>query len=100
MFVGKKVFRNQLGEINIGVNDIFNQNKAFVRTTGSGWTQNSWNSVVGRYYCVQFVYNLRFFGKKGSKNIKDYQGVSDRPSGAVGMGRSTVPGGGFRPPHR
>lgn len=100
LFVGKKVFRNQLGEINIGVNDIFNQNKAFVRTTGSGWTQNSWNSVVGRYYCVQFVYNLRFFGKKGSKNIKDYQGVSDRPSGAVGMGRSTVPGGGFRPPHR
>ena len=100
LFVGKKVFRNQLGEINIGVNDIFNQNKAFVRTTGSGWTQNSWNSVVGRYYCVQFVYNLRFFGKKGSKNIKDYQGVSDRPSGAVGMGRSTAPGGGFRPPHR
>ena len=41
---------------------------------------------MGRYYCVQFVYNLRFFGKKGSKNIKDYQGVSDRPSGAVGMG--------------
>ena len=35
LFVGKKVFRNQLGEINIGVNDIFNQNKAFVRTTGS-----------------------------------------------------------------
>lgn len=31
---------------------------------------------MGRYYCVQFVYNLRFFGKKGSKNIKDYQGVS------------------------
>ena len=25
---------------------------------------------MGRYYCVRFVYNLRFFGKKGSKNIR------------------------------
>ena len=97
---GQEGLSQPAGGINIGVNDIFNQNKAFVRTTGSGWTQNSWNSVVGRYYCVQFVYNLRFFGKKGSKNIKDYQAFSDRPSGAVGMGRSTAPGGGFRPPHR
>lgn len=102
LFVGKKVFRSQLGEINIGVNDIFNQNTAFVRTTGSGWTQNSWNSVIGRYYCVQFVYNLRFFGKKGSKNIKDYDGAEQR-SGAVGMNRSGSPRfgpGGFPPPRR
>lgn len=101
LYVGKKVFRNQMGEVNIGVNDIFNQNTAFVRTTGSGWTQNSWNSVVGRYYCVQFVYNLRVFGKKGSKNVQDYEGITERAANAVGM-RQNASGSqsprGFRPP--
>ena len=52
-----------------GVNDLFDQNTAFSRTTGSGYTQNSINSVIGRYYTVQFVYNLRNFGKRGSKDI-------------------------------
>lgn len=92
-WIGKKVFKNKRGEIMVGVNDIFNQNKAFARSTGSGWTQNSTNSVIGRYYMVQFTYNLRRFGKKGSKNIKDYDGVA-QPSGSRRMG----PGGPGGPP--
>lgn len=74
--IGKKVFKNQRGEVSVGVNDMFNQNKAFLRSTGSGWVQNVTNSVVGRYYLVQFTYNLRRFGKKGSTNINDYDGVA------------------------
>lgn len=88
LFLGKKVLKN-MGEVSIGVNDIFNQNTAFSRTTGSGWTQNSVNSVIGRYYMVQFTYNLRFFGKKGSQNINDYEG----------MGRPMGTRGGMMPPH-
>ena len=90
LFLGKKIFKNQRGEIQIGVNDVFNQNSAFSRSTGSGYTQNSWNNVIGRYYTIQFIYNLRHFGKKGSKNINDYQGMGGRG----GMGRM----GGGRPP--
>ncbi len=75
-YIGKKLFRNQLGEVMVGVNDIFNQNTSFARTTGSGFTQNSWNSVIGRYFTVQFNYNLRVFGKKGSRVLSDY-GISD-----------------------
>ncbi len=99
VFVGKKLFRNRRGEISIGVNDVFNQNKAFVRTTGSGYSQNEWNSIIGRYYCVQFVYNLRNFGKRGSKELRDY-GVQERSSSSVGMSRGSS--GGFRggPPMR
>lgn len=95
LYLGKKVFRNQRGEISVGINDVFNQNKAFVRTTGSGWTQNALNSVIGRYYCVQFVYNLRHFGKRGSRNVRDYEGVSDpgKNSGSVGMSRSSTDSG-------
>lgn len=73
--------------------DIFNQNKGLRPFDGSGWTQNSTNSVIGRYYMVQFTYNLRRFGKKGSKNIKDYDGVA-QPSGSRRMG----PGGRAAPP--
>ena len=64
VYLGKKVFRNRRGEVMFGVNDLFDQNTAFSRTTGSGYTQNSINSVIGRYYTVQFVYNLRNFGKR------------------------------------
>ncbi len=78
-YIGHKLFKNQLGEIMFGVNDIFNQNTAFSRSTGSGFTQNSWNSVIGRYFIVQFNYNLRFFGKKGSQSLSDY-GISDGKS--------------------
>ena len=88
-FIGHKLFKQQLGEIMVGVNDIFNQNKAFSRSTGSGYTQNSWNSVIGRYFIVQFNYNLRAFGKKGSRDMSDY-GLSD------GKGQSGM--GGMRPP--
>ncbi len=90
-YLGKKVFKNKRGEVMIGVSDIFNQNKSFVRSTGSGWTQNAHNSVIGRYYTVQFSYNLRRFGKKGSTNIDDYDGAGQS------HGRRMGPGG--MPPH-
>ena len=92
LYLGKKIFRNQLGEIQIGVNDVANQNTAFVRSTGSGYTQNLTNSVIGRYFSVQFVYNLRKFGKKGSTNMKDYDYNESR--GGVGVNGHT---GGMRP---
>ena len=84
VYLGKKLFKNQ-AEILIGVNDLLNENAAFARTVGSGYTQNAWNSVVGRYYTIQFNYNLRYFGKKGSKDAADY-GMDVKP----GMG---FPGG-------
>ncbi len=96
-WLGKKVFRNKRGEVMIGVNDLLNQNRAFSRSTGSGYTQNSTNSVIGRYYMVQFTYNLRRFGKKGSRNLKDYgveQSGSTRRMGPGGPGGP--PPGGFR----
>ncbi len=83
LYLGKKLFRNNLGEIQIGVNDVANQNTAFARNTGSGYTQNLTNSVIGRYVCVQFVYNLRHFGKRGSKDTKDYDIQESKSS--VGM---------------
>ncbi len=86
LYLGKKVFKNKRGEVQIGVNDIANQNTAFSRSTGSGYTQNMTNSVIGRYFSVQFVYNLRHFGKRGSKQMADYDYKESKS--AVGMGNS------------
>ena len=96
VYLGKKVFRNRRGEVMFVFNDLFDQNTAFSRTTGSGYTQNSINSVIGRYYTVQFVYNLRNFGKRGSKDIKDYDGMGALGGNRRGVGRPPMgppPGG-------
>ncbi len=84
-FIGKKIFRNRRGELNVGVNDIFNQNTSFTRSVGTGYTQNTYNSVIGRYYSVQLVYNLRSFGnKKGDGEHRG--GMGGPPPGMRGMG--------------
>lgn len=36
VWLGKKVFRNKRGEVMVGVNDLFNQNRAFSRLDGFG----------------------------------------------------------------
>jgi hypothetical protein len=99
LYLGCKVFKNKRGEVQVGVNDLLNQNTAFARSTGSGYTQNAWNSCIGRYFSVQFVYNLRHFGKKGSTKMSDYN--YKESTGAVGVGRSTTSGhGGWYGPRR
>jgi hypothetical protein len=77
-----------------GVNDILGQNKAFSRTTGSGYTENMWNSIIGRYFVVQLNYNIRAFGKKGSRDLADY-GISDGKRPQQGM-RAGAPMGRMR----
>jgi len=83
VYLGKKFLKNQRAEVQIGVNDLLNQNTAFSRTTGSGWVQNATNSVIGRYYMVNLVFNLRNFGKKGSKDINDYEGMGGTRSSGM-----------------
>ena len=95
VYIGKKIFKNKRGEIQIGVNDIFDQNTSFVRSTGSGYTQNAWNSCIGRYFSVQFVYNLRHFGKKGSTKMSDYD--YRESAGSVGVNRGTSSSWGYGP---
>ena len=95
IYLGCKVFKNKRGEVQVGVNDLLNQNTSFARSTGSGYTQNAWNSCIGRYFSVQFVYNLRHFGKKGSTKMSDY-GYRES-TGAVGVNRTTSTGGWYGP---
>lgn len=62
IFLGKKLFRNQLGEINIGVNDLLDTTRHYYRHTinANGATDTS-DIGLGRYFSIQFVYHLRHY---------------------------------------
>lgn len=66
--VGKKVLRN-LGEVELCVNDLLNQNTSFARSVWAGYSQVRYNSTMGRCFLVKFTYNIRAF-TPGIKQLK------------------------------
>lgn len=66
--VGKKVLR-RLGEVQLCVNDVLNQNTSFGRYVWTGYSQVRYNSTMGRYFLVKFTYNLRNFAG-GSRRMR------------------------------
>lgn len=67
LYIGKRIFRNRLGEISIGVNDLFNDNACrYVHTINASGTNNIVNQGIGRYIAFQFVWHLRNYRKMGS----------------------------------
>ncbi|MFR9602248.1 MAG: outer membrane beta-barrel protein [Rikenellaceae bacterium] len=73
LFVGKKVLNKNRGEVIVGVFDLFDDNSSFSHTVGTNYTQNLTNSVLGRYFSIQFIYNIRAFAKGASTNMSDYK---------------------------
>ena len=61
MSVGKKVFKNQLGEISLSVFDILNQNNSLTRTVTDVYVEDVQTNVLQRYFMLNFTYNLRNF---------------------------------------
>ncbi len=94
--VGKKIFRNQRGEVNVGVNDLFNQNRSYNRSFQTAYLQESRNDVIGRYVSVNLIYNLRNFGKRKPGNYDNGEGSGDRGRHMMmGPPPGGGPGGGF-----
>ena len=89
-FIGKKLFKDRRGELSIGVNDIFDQNKDFHRSVGTNYLSNTTNLAIGRYVAVQFVYNLSIFGKGSS--AKDFDNLQGGPGGRGGRRMGPPPG--------
>ena len=70
--IGKKVLNN-LGEVELCVDDILNKNTSFGRSVMASYSQLRYNMVLGRTFLVRFTYNLRDLGgqKRRMKTI-DY----------------------------
>lgn len=62
LYVGKRLFRDGLGEVSIGVNDILDQGThRYSHSISASGTSDTVNSGTGRYFSVQFVYHLRAY---------------------------------------
>lgn len=59
--VGIKLFGDNSGELRLSAYDVLNQNTNIARQTTDYYTQESSSNVIGRYWLLSFVYNLRSF---------------------------------------
>lgn len=86
LYLGMKLFKNQSGEISIGVNDLFNQSENFARNTTDSYIENVTSNTIGRYYGIKFTYDLRRFNGSQTGNTRG----EHRPNmgdGGMGGGR-------------
>ncbi|MEQ9285992.1 MAG: outer membrane beta-barrel protein [Cyclobacteriaceae bacterium] len=65
--LAKKIFKNQRGEIKLGVADVLSQNQSIRRTVSANYIQDMQMLVLQRYYMLTFTYRIRNF-IKGAQN--------------------------------
>jgi len=67
--IGKKVFKNQRGEITLSVFDILQQNQSITRDVTETYIEDLRSKVLQRYIMLSFAYNFRNFnsGKARSR---------------------------------
>ena len=64
LYLGKRIFRNRLGEISIGINDLFDDNsRRYAHTINSSGTNNIVNQGIECYVAFQLVWHLRNYRK-------------------------------------
>ena len=59
---GKKIFRNQRGELSIKFYDALNQNTSISRTVSDSYISDMETNVIERYFLLSFRYDLRRMG--------------------------------------
>ncbi len=73
MSVGKKVFRNRLGEVSLNVYDLLGQNNNIRRNINEVFVEDFQSNVLQRYFMLTFTYNIRHFSKGTSE--EDYRSL-------------------------
>lgn len=68
--LGKKLFRNERGEIALSMNDLLNQNRNISRSVTETWIEDSWTNALTRFVMLSFTYNLRHFGKPADEPVR------------------------------
>lgn len=77
--IGVRFARNRLGEVSVGVNDLFDRSRTLFRRTVTGTAiRNTTHLGVGRYVLVQISYNLRAFRRQSDAALRALNGA-DKP---------------------
>jgi hypothetical protein len=76
MGAGKKILKNQRGELKLSVFDVLGQNRSITRNVTETYIQDVQNTVLRRFAMLTFTYNLRTFGQPTANNFN--RGSSNR----------------------
>lgn len=83
--VGKKIFKNQRGEVKVIIFDLLKQNTSISRSVSDTYLQDTQSLVLQRYFLVTFTYNLRQFkGGGGARPGEGRQGQGGNRQGVDG----------------
>jgi hypothetical protein len=65
--IGKKVFKNERGEISLAVNDLLNQNQSISRNITETFIEDRQTNALRQFVMLSFTYNFRNFnlGRSG-----------------------------------
>ncbi|MFT7035021.1 MAG: hypothetical protein ACJA2S_003542, partial [Cyclobacteriaceae bacterium] len=61
MSAGKKILKNDMGEISLNVYDLLQQNNNARRRITELFIEDSQSTVLQRYFMLTFTYNIRHF---------------------------------------
>lgn len=67
MSVGKKILKDQKGELKLSVFDLLKQNRSISRTVNADYIEDVSNQVLQQYFMLTFTYNLRNFGTAATR---------------------------------
>jgi hypothetical protein len=59
--VGKKIFKNERGEIALALNDVLNQNRNIQRTVTETYIEDQQTNALRQFVMLSFTYDLRHF---------------------------------------
>ncbi|WP_243348479.1 outer membrane beta-barrel protein [Parabacteroides sp. FAFU027] len=62
--LGKKIFKNQRGEVKFQAYDLLHQNKAISHTIATAYAEDATTNILKPYFMLSFVYDLRVFNSK------------------------------------
>jgi Outer membrane protein beta-barrel family/Carboxypeptidase regulatory-like domain len=78
--IGKKLFKNERGELTLSVNDLLNQNRSISRSVTESYIEDTWTNNLQQYFMLTFTYDLRNFNS-GKQSSRQQGGDSDRMRG-------------------
>lgn len=72
MAIGKKLFKNERGELALAINDLLKQNRNITRSVTETYIEDSRTNALQQFVMLTFTYDLRNFNT-GKKKTRDEQ---------------------------
>ncbi|MBK6929417.1 MAG: TonB-dependent receptor [Saprospirales bacterium] len=79
--IGKKIFKNDRGEITLAINDLLKQNQSITRNITEIYIEDLQTNALQQFIMLSFTYNLRNFntGKQSTRSREPGGGLGPRP---------------------